>query len=103
MSYSIVMTTCSNREEAESLAQSILDQRLAACVQLSDVDSFYIWDEKLNRDAEVRLLIKTTDALYAKLEEHITENHLYEIPEIVMFPIASGAQNYLNWIDEVTL
>ena len=98
----IVITTCENRKTAELLAQSILENRLAACVQLSNISSFYIWDDKINNEDEVKLLIKTKESLYKELEKHISDLHTYDVPEIIMLPIADGAKSYLDWIDDVT-
>jgi len=102
MKYCIVITTCGNREQAERLAKSILEENIAACVQLSDITSFYHWDGTIANDKEVKLLIKTRADLYEKLEKHITKNHEYDIPEIIMLPIEKGSAAYLNWISENT-
>ena len=98
----IAITTCSNKKQAEVLARSILEKELAACVQLSDISSLYHWDGKLCNDQEVRLLIKTRTDLYDQLEKHITANHEYDIPEIIILPIEKGSSAYLNWIAENT-
>ena len=102
MSYCMVITTVSGRDDAEKLAKAIVEQQLAACVQLNDIDSYYIWDKKLTVDTEVRLMIKTVDKNYKKLEKYILVNHPYEIPEIIKLPFADGYSKYLDWIDEVT-
>ncbi len=100
MKYKMVITTCENREEADSLAKLIIEKRLAACVQLSDITSYYHWDEKVNRDSEVKLTIKTTESTYSDLEYFIKANHSYDTPQIIMIPIENGSKEYLDWIDE---
>jgi periplasmic divalent cation tolerance protein len=84
MSYCVVMTTCAKREEAEILAGKIIENRLAACVQLSEIVSFYTWEGDMCKDPEIRLTIKTTDALFPELESFITANHSYDVPQIVI-------------------
>ena len=100
--YSVVLTTCGDREEADRLAEVLVSRRLAACVQTVSVGSTYMWDGKLNKVAEVLLLIKTASHLYDQLETAIVENHSYEVPEIVQLPIGRGLDRYLGWIAENT-
>ena len=100
--YCLVMTTCSNDEEGASLARRLVEARLAACVQLQQVRSFFSWEGQVSVDPEVLLRIKTRTMLYARLVALIGEHHSYEIPEIVRIPIESGLPSYLGWIDEVT-
>jgi len=100
--YCVILTTCSNREEAERLARLLVESRLAACVQMTGVTSFYEWDGALNRDDEQLLLIKAPSASYGKIEEFISRNHSYDVPEIIRVPVTAGSEAYLNWIDAVT-
>ena len=102
MKYSIVITTCPNREQAQILAKSLLAEHLAACVQLSDISSLYHWNGKLCDEPEVRLTIKTRSELYDALEKYISEKHEYDVPEIIMLPIEKGSAAYLDWIGENT-
>jgi len=98
----MVITTAPNRETAENLAESILNNRLAACIQMSDIRSFFLWEGKLHKDGEVALSIKTTEARYRDLEAHILKHHPYDVPEIIMLPITSGLPAYLDWLDAST-
>jgi len=98
----MVITTTPNREIAEKLAESILIQRLAACVQMVDIRSFFIWEGGLHKEGEVALHIKTTEACYRELEAHILEHHPYDVPEIIKLPITGGSPAYLCWIDSTT-
>lgn len=102
MDYAIVLTTCPNDSEARDLASRIVAERLAACVQLSKIDSFYIWKGDACIDPEVRLTIKTRTALYEKLEDFIKKHHSYEVPQIIMIPLTNGSEDYLDWVDENT-
>ena len=101
--YSVVITTTSNQEQAEALARSILGARLAACIQVQPIKSFYTWKGDQCCEAECLLLIKTKHDLYGQLAEHIRANHSYETPEIIELPIVQGSQPYLTWIDDSTL
>ncbi|NTU97545.1 MAG: divalent-cation tolerance protein CutA [Chlorobiaceae bacterium] len=101
-SYCMVITTLPTRGEAESLAEGILENRLAACVQMMEIRSFFLWDGTLQREEEVALHIKTTDASYGGLESYILEYHPYDVPEIIRLPISGGLSGYLGWLDTST-
>lgn len=94
----VALTTTGDREEAESLAHSLVSNGLAACVQITEITSYYVWDGKVNKEPEFLLLVKTTQDAYPKVEEFISQNHSYEIPEVVQLPINEGLERYLNWI-----
>ena len=94
----IVMTTTGTEDEAETLAAAIVEARLAACVQVQRVRSFYIWQDKLHREPEWLLMAKTRSLRYAALEAFIRARHSYETPEIVQLPITTGSQDYLDWL-----
>lgn len=100
--YCVILTTCANREEAERLAQLLVEAKLTACVQMTGVTSFYEWDGALNRDDEQLLLIKAPAFSYGEIEAFISQNHSYDVPEIIQIPIRAGSESYLNWIDSVT-
>jgi periplasmic divalent cation tolerance protein len=102
MEYCIVLSTVESHEEADRIAEVLLEKRLAACVQISPVTSVYRWKGKIERDSEFRLVIKTADELYSKLENLIKGHHSYEVPQIVKLPITDGLAEYLGWIDEET-
>jgi periplasmic divalent cation tolerance protein len=98
--YIVVLTTVGTKQFANDLAHSIVEARLAACVQIQAVQSVYRWKGKVSAEPEWLLTIKTTDGKYAELEQHIRANHSYETPEIVRMPIAGGSKEYLAWIGE---
>ena len=101
--YSVVITTCADRELARRLADHLVRGRLAACVQLFPIESIYTWKGEVCDGNEVLLLIKTRSVLYEKLVSAIRKNHSYDIPEIIKLPITGGLPEYLKWIDASVL
>lgn len=98
----VVTTTTSTEEETERIAFALLDQKLAACVQVLPIKSYYTWQDKMNIEDEHLLLIKCKRSDFAEIEKCIKENHSYEVPEIVMVPIEAGSKDYLDWIEQIT-
>ena len=96
----VVLNTCASAEEAERLARSLVDDRLAACVTLiRPVRSFYRWKGEVSDSIEWLLVIKTSRPLFAALRTAIESAHSYEVPEILALPVIEGSANYLSWID----
>lgn len=99
MSALLVITTLPDEESAAALAGHLVEQRVAACVNiLAPCRSVYRWQGKVERSTEVPLLIKTTQDRYADLEAAIRAKHPYELPEIVAVPVGAGLPAYLDWI-----
>lgn len=97
----IVFTTTPSNIEAEMLAEAIVTAKLAACVQiLPPMTSVYVWEGKLQREAEHLLLIKTLPEKWDELAAFITANHSYEVPEIVAIEAEKVSGRYLSWINE---
>ena len=97
--YQLVFTTCPNENVAEEIASALVQDKLAACVNIvCGVKSFYQWQGKIEQDSEVLLLIKTDTGHYKQLENKIQTLHPYELPEILAVTVDTGAQAYLNWI-----
>ena len=97
----VVLVTCGKREEAEQLARSLVEMRLAACVNVtSGVISFYWWEGKVTRDEEILLIIKTSRPRFEELRKEVQRLHSYSVPEIIALPIVEGSEEYLNWIDD---
>ncbi len=95
----IVLTNLPDAASATSLAERLVSGRLAACVNiLAPCTSVYRWRGEVETASEIPLLIKTTTARYAALEEAIRSHHPYELPEIVALPVASGLAAYLGWV-----
>lgn len=88
---------------AQSIAQALVERRLAACVNLlAPCRSVYRWQGKVEEASEIPLLIKSTAARYAELESALRELHPYEVPEIIALPIAAGLPAYLGWVTQET-
>ena len=100
--YGVLLTTTPTREEAARIAKLLIDEKLAACVQILPIESFYFWEGKTQNEAELLLLVKTRKALFEKVIVRIKDVHSYTVPEVVALPFAAGFAGYLNWIDEVT-
>jgi periplasmic divalent cation tolerance protein len=100
----VILVTTNSQEEAERIARSLVDSRLAACVNIiSGLRSIYRWKEKTWDEGELLILIKTPMALFERVEGVIKEIHSYEVPEIVAIPIIRGSETYLNWLRNSTL
>lgn len=99
----LVLTTVPEEKKGRALAEILVRERLAACATLSGPGrSVYWWKDKMCEDREFVLLIKTRASLYPALEKKIKEEHPYEVPEIIAFPVIKGSAAYLAWIDEET-
>ena len=95
----VVLTTTPNLAEAESLAHTIVCEKLAACVQiLPQMTSFYFWQGKIQKKPEYSLLIKTLDEKFDELGDFIQANHSYEVPEIVAISAENVSEAYLKWM-----
>ncbi len=100
--YSVIMTTCDTETAAEQLAEALVVNHLAACVQITTINSFYEWEGEVKKDKEFLLLIKSKSENYETIESFISDNHDYDVPEIVEVPIHRGLKEYLGFIDDVT-
>ena len=100
----IVITNCPDEETANAIALAVVEERLAACVNiLPRVQSIYRWQGSVESAAEIPLLIKATSHNYPALEARIKTLHPYEVPEVIALPIARGLPAYLNWVAAETL
>ncbi len=97
----IVLVTCGSEEEGVKIAHSLVEERLAACVNLiSPVRSIYRWEGKIWDEKEWLLIIKTQKDRFEELEKRVKFLHSYSVPEIIGLPIVEGSSAYLNWIRE---
>ena len=97
----VILSTCTNEEEAGRIAQALIADSLAACVSvLPGARSYYRWKGQVEDSAECLLVIKSSRRLFGAVRAAIEKAHSYEVPEIVALPIVDGAPNYLNWIQE---
>ncbi|MEA2054843.1 MAG: divalent-cation tolerance protein CutA [Candidatus Thermoplasmatota archaeon] len=100
MNYIMVFCTC-EKEEAERIAKTLTEEKLVACISMSDVKSFFWWNKKVEEKKEVILVMKSREDMWASIKDRIKEMHSYEIPEIVAVPVKYGLYDYFNWIDEI--
>ena len=97
--YVQVLTTVSSPEEAERICDALIEDRLAACVQVAGpVSSIYRWQGAVEREQEWQCLAKTEARLYEEVEAAIRRVHSYEEPEILAIPVLAGSRGYLDWI-----
>ena len=95
------MTTTPTADEAEALAEKIVEAKIAACVQiLPQMTSVYIWEGKLQKEGEQLLLIKTLPEKYDELAAFITANHSYDTPEIIAVDTERVSEHYLSWLKQ---
>ena len=100
----IVFVTAASMEQASAIADSLVGERLAACVNiLGAIESVYRWDGKVTRDHEVLLIVKTTASRYQELEARIKALHTYTTPEIIAINVVEGSPSYLEWLREAVL
>ena len=95
----IVFVTCESTEQAERIAQALVTEKLAACVNVvPGIRSCYVWEGKLNWSNEILLLIKATRGRFEQLEKRVKALHSYDVPEIVGVTIDDASQQYIDWI-----
>jgi periplasmic divalent cation tolerance protein len=100
--YSVILVTASSRAEADAIARTLIEAKLAACVTILPVHSVYTWQNQIHQDDEWQLMIKSKRDRFLELEAKIREVHSYEVPEIIALPIVAGSQPYLQWISQQT-
>jgi uncharacterized protein involved in tolerance to divalent cations/ADP-ribose pyrophosphatase YjhB (NUDIX family) len=97
----VVYVTAGSADEADRLARSLVDERLAACVnRIKSVQSVYRWQGKVEQSEEELLIIKTSRDRFAALEKRVRELHSYSVPEVIALPVIEGSSNYLKWLKE---
>lgn len=104
MNYIIILSNTNSMDSAETIANFLVKEKLAACVNIiPKIKSIYTWQNKIEKEEEVLMLIKTKQSLFNQVKEKITLLHPYEVPEIIRIDIKEGTNNYLNWIKNNTL
>ncbi len=99
----VVLVTCGSEEEALKIARFLVEERLAACVNLvSPVRSIYRWEGKICDEREWLLVIKTQDQRFEELVKTVKSLHSYSVPEIIGLPIVQGSSSYLEWLAKMT-
>jgi periplasmic divalent cation tolerance protein len=98
----VVLITCGSEREAKTIARSLVERKLAACVNLltAPVESVYRWKGKVDSAREFMLIAKTTRKRFAALQSEVRRLHSYDVPEIIALPVVVGSRDYLSWIAE---
>ena len=98
-SYIIVLVTASSKQQAENIAQQLLEQKLIACANIiGPVSSHFYWSGKIERAEEFLVLMKSRSDLFEKISEAVRKLHSYEVPEILALPVVAGSEAYLAWL-----
>jgi len=99
--YIQVITTAETEEDANRIAQTLVEKRLAACAQVSGpITSTYWWKGRLETAREWQCVAKSCGALFQRIREAILKVHPYDVPEILALPVTAGSPDYLRWLDE---
>ena len=99
----VVLVACGSEEEALKIANALVEDHLAACVNLvAPIRSIYRWEGKIWDEKEWLLIIKTQKHRFDSLEKKVKSLHSYSVPEIISLPILEGSSSYLNWLLEMT-
>lgn len=99
----VVYITAPDEEMGAKLARTLVEERLAGCVNIiKPVRSIYRWQENIEDDTEVLMIVKTQKKLFASLNSRVKELHSYTVPEVIAVPVVDGSEEYLKWLEEVT-
>ena len=99
----IVLVTCPDKKSANKIAFSLIEKKLAACVNTtSNVESIFRWKRKIEKSSERLLIIKSKKRLLKKLIADVQQNHPYQLPEILALPIIGGSKAYIDWLNDET-
>ena len=99
----VVLITASSPEEGEAIARALVEEKLAACVNvIPGMTSLYRWRGELQREGEVLLVVKSRRELFDHLAARVRELHSYQVPEIIALPVIVGDEDYLRWLSEAT-
>lgn len=97
----LIYITCKDKSEAKKIAKELLTKKIIACANIYDeVTSYYRWKEEIKKDKEAILICKTTNSFVDKVKQNVKELHSYECPCVLVSPIETGNQDYINWIKE---
>lgn len=97
-----LLLTCANRQEAQNIAQALLDKKLAACVRLSDVNSSFWWQDKIENADEVQLVIESIKDKFDDIETTIRQLHSYETFALTAYPVLKASKGVEGWVKEAT-
>lgn len=100
--YCLITTACDKQEVVDKIIDELLVKNLAACCQVSNIESKYWWNGEIEENKEFLISIKTKKSLFEEVKTVIQKNHDYELCEVLCYDIADGDNDFLNWIDEET-
>ncbi|WP_202319971.1 divalent-cation tolerance protein CutA [Archaeoglobus neptunius] len=98
--HNFIYITASSKEEAEGIARDLLEKRLAACVNIFPIKSYFWWEGKIEGALEWALIVKTRSEKFAEIRDEVKKIHSYSVPCICAIPIERGLKEFLEWIDE---
>ena len=101
-SFGVVLITAASRDQAVAIAQALVSQHLAACVNLFPIHSVYTWDGAVQQDDEWQLVVKTNLERWPELVQTVQDIHSYDVPELIALPIIEGSPAYLSWMGSMT-
>jgi periplasmic divalent cation tolerance protein len=97
----VVLVTAASAEESRKIAMHLVENKLAACVNITQpIESFYWWEGKIAHDQEHQLFIKSTRELFPEIKAAVSNLHSYHTPEIICLPVVDGSRNYLQWVGD---
>lgn len=99
--YLVVLVTAKDKPEARRIARKLLQKKLAACVNILPIESMFIWDDAIQEEDEVLMIVKTKTEAFDELMSTVKIAHSYDTPEIIGAPVILGSREYLKWIDYV--
>ena len=98
----VVLTTTGTKAEAETIGKALVEEGLAACINIvHPLTSIFKWQGRLEQTEEALLLMKSTRALYERLETRLKQLHSHQVPEIIALPLVLGSPEYLKWVNEI--
>jgi len=101
--FSVIYITAGSMDEAKSIGRELVEERLAACVNIFPITSIYRWKDNIEDAGEFGMIVKTRSDRVKDIEKRVKQIHSYEVPCIVSFKIGSGSEDYLKWIGESVL
>ena len=102
MPYRLIYITTGDEAEAKKIGRTLVEEKLAACVNFYPIQSIYRWEGEIEEEGEIAILVKTRAELVDRVIERVKELHSYEVPDIISLPIEKGYPAYLQWIEEST-
>jgi periplasmic divalent cation tolerance protein len=100
----VVMVTVGTESQGIQIARALVEEKLAACVNLvKGIRSLYMWEGRLNDEQETLLLIKTQGSIFPRLKDRVSQLHPYQVPEIIALPVIDGSPSYLKWVAQMTM